>query len=223
MNDFPIRREVGHLRIGIIACDIFKKEIEMLIDGDDKIVHKEYLEFALHDHPEELKATIIEKVNSLVGKVDSVFLGYAVCQSLKGIANEMPIPTVMMDADDCIGAFLTPSEYALEKEKCPGTWFNSPRWAELGVEGANKEMHLDCLKEQGYDPLYFLKMMFDGYERCLFIDTGVGEREKWEMLSREFAEQLELRHECRGCDLRVLEKCLADAKKMANNREGSDA
>jgi hypothetical protein len=203
------------VRIGIIACDIFQKELDLLIGDDPDVVHKEYLEFALHDHPEDLKAKIMDKVNALQGKVDAVFLGYAVCQSLKGIVAELPIPAVMLDADDCIGVFLTPTEYAKEKEKCPGTWFNSPRWAELGIEGANKELHLDCLKNQGYEPMYFLKLMFDGYERCLFIDTGVPEREKWESLSKEFADQLDLRHECRTCDLRMLEKGLEDAKSRA--------
>lgn len=200
------------MKIAIIACDIFQKEIDLLVENDPDVVHKEYLEFALHDNPDILRIRILEKVHALVGKVDAVFLGYAVCQSLKGISNELPIPTVMLDADDCIGVFLTPLEYADEKSKCPGTWFNSPRWAELGIEGAQKELHLDCLIDQGYEPMYFLKLMFDGYERCLFLDTGVPDREKWESLSKEFAMQLELRHECRCCDLRMLERGLADTK-----------
>ena len=203
------------LRIAVIACDIFQKELDLLIGDDPEVVHKEYLEFALHDHPDDLKAKILEKVGALEGKVDVVFLGYAVCQSLKGIVNELPIPAVMLDADDCIGVFLTPLEYANEKEKCPGTWFNSPRWAELGIEGANKELHLDCLKDQGYEPMYFLKLMFEGYERCLFLDTGVPEPEKWESLSKDFACQLHLRHECRKCDLRMLEKGLDEARTKA--------
>ncbi len=203
------------LRIAVIACDIFQKELDPLIKKDPEVVSVEYLEFALHDHPEELKSKIIEKVNALVGKVDAVFLGYAVCQSLKGIVDILPIPSVMLDADDCIGVFLTPAEYAAEKEKCPGTWFNSPRWAELGVEGANKELHLDCLKDQGFEPMHFLKIMFEGYERCLFLDTGVPEREKWESLSKEFADQLELRHECRYCGLGLLEKGIQEAKLKA--------
>lgn len=217
LQDNEDKSEVGSLKIAIIACDIFQKELDMLVNNDPHVVHKEYLEFALHDHPEELKARIIEKVNALIGKVDAIFLGYAVCQSLKGIVNEIPIPSAMLDADDCISVFLTPSEYAKEKEKCPGTWFNSPKWAELGIEGANKEMHLDCLKDQGFEPIYFLKLMFEGYERCLFIDTGVPDRERWELLSKQFADQLELRHECCSCDLRMLEQGLANAKMKASN------
>ena len=72
------------MRIGIIACDIWKREIDAVVGDDPSIVHKEYLEFALHVDSAKLKATVIEKVNSLEGKVDAVFLGYATCQSLKG-------------------------------------------------------------------------------------------------------------------------------------------
>ena len=157
------------MRIAVIACDIFQKELDLLIGDDPEVVHKEYLEFALHDHPDDLKAKILEKVGALEGKVDVVFLGYAVCQSLKGIVNELPIPAVMLDADDCIGVFL----------------------------------------------MYFLKLMFEGYERCLFLDTGVPEPEKWESLSKDFACQLHLRHECRKCDLRMLEKGLDEARTKA--------
>jgi len=217
-------KDNGNLRIGIVACEILKREIELMTKEDPEIVHREYLEFALHIDSAFLKATVKDKVNSLKGKVDAVFLGYAICQSLRDVTKEVEVPTAMLESDDCIGTFITPAEYEREKRKCTGTWFSSPGWAELGVEGAVKELHLDSMKDQGYDPMYFLKMLFEGYSRCLYIHTGVENEEQYRTKSEGFAKSLNLRHECRSCDLRVLEKALAQAKELARSaRTSGDA
>ena len=205
----------GRLRVGIVACEILKREIEIMTKDDPDIVHREYLEFALHVDSADLKAKVREKVNSLKGKVDAVFLGYAICQSLRDITKELEVPTAMIEADDCIGAFLTPVEYEKEKRKCTGTWFSSPGWAELGIEGAVKELHLDCMKDQGYDSMYFMRMLFTGYSRCLYVYTGVEDEQQHVVKSEHFARELNLRHEYRTCDMRVLEGALVKAKDLA--------
>lgn len=203
------------MRIGIIACDIWKREIDAVVGNDPDIVHKEYLEFALHVDSAKLKSTVIERVNSLEGKVDAVFLGYAICQSLKGVKEELRVPTVMLDADDCIGALLSPLRYAEEKRKVTGTWFNTSGWAEMGLKGVIKELRLDSAIAQGYEPMYFVKILFEGYSRCLYIDTGVAEGEHFQGLSEEFSQQLGLRHECTSCGLEALIKAWEDTKALA--------
>ena len=45
---------MSSVRVGIVACEIFKHEMEMLTEGDPDIVFKEYLEFGLHIYPEDL-------------------------------------------------------------------------------------------------------------------------------------------------------------------------
>lgn len=206
------------IRIGIVACDILKREIDKITLDDPDIVHKEYLEFGLHTYPEKLKFTVMDKVNSLEGKVDAVFLGYAICQSLKGVINELRVPAVMLEGDDCIATFLTPMGYAEEKRKCTGTWFNTPGWADLGIKGCIKELHLDSAMDQGYEPMYFMRMMFTGYSRCLFIDTGVEDKEHYESLSKDFAREMELRHESRDCSLDLLVEALESAKRLAREK-----
>lgn len=207
------------IRIGIVACDILKREIDKITLNDPDIVHKEYLEFGLHTYPEKLKFTVMDKVNALEGKVDAVFLGYAICQSLKGVTTELRVPAVMLEGDDCIATFLTPMGYAEEKRKCTGTWFNSPGWAELGIEGCIKELHLDSAMDQGYEPMYFMRMMFTGYSRCLFIDTGVDDKEHYETLSKDFAREMELGHESRECSLDLLVEALESTKRLARAKK----
>lgn len=54
--------------MAIIACEIFKPELEKLTEGWDDVVHKEYLEFALHTDADKLRATVLDKVSTLEGR-----------------------------------------------------------------------------------------------------------------------------------------------------------
>jgi len=204
------------MRIGLIACDILEPEFELLLKDDPDFVHKEYVEFALHAYPDEMREKLLEKVNALKGEVDAVLLGYAVCQSLGGFTEAVDIPTVMFDGDDCICVLLGANEYTREKKICAGTWFSSPGWAREGMDGIVKELHLDSV--EGVDPMFFMDMMFDSYERCLYIDTGVKD-EKGEYLakSKDFADQLRLRHDERKCGLSALENAIKKVKVLAAN------
>lgn len=203
------------MRIGIVACEVLKNEIESLVENDPDIVHKDYLEFALHVYSEDMRRTIVEKVDQLEGMVDAVLIGYAVCQSLDGLDREVKVPSIMLEGDDCISVLLGPTQYAGAKAECTGTWFSSPGWAELGMSGVIKELHLDSMLEEGFGPEYFLDIIFDAYKRCLYIDTGVGDRESLERLSFDFARQLRLPHESRCGTLENLDKALRRTKELA--------
>jgi len=203
------------MKLGIVACDVLKEEIEYLTKDDPDFVYREYLEFALHAYPEDMKAKIIERVNLLKGQVDAVFLGYAVCQSLQGVTKEFNVPAVMLPGADCIDALLTTDEYDAEKKICAGTWFSSPGWAKEGVAGLIKELHLDSV--EGVDPQFFLDLMFDSYERCLFIDPGIGNTEEYKRKSEEVAKTLKLKHDCRVCNLKALENAIMETKKLVKN------
>jgi hypothetical protein len=212
-------------QIGVVACETFKREIEHLLEGqDDDVAFKEYLEFGLHEHPEELKRAVVEKVNSLKGKVDAVFLGYGICQSLKGITSKMEVPTVMLEEDDCVGVLITSGEYEKERKKCAGTWYATPFFCEKGESWFDKKLSKElgeeqamALEAQGYDTMWFLHQLFDGYSRALFIDTRVGDREYFETLSKKFAGKLNLKHECRDGTLDVLKEGLRRTRELANN------
>ena len=205
------------MRIGLVACDIFEPEFELLIKDDPDFVHKDYVEFALHAYPDDMRAELLKRVNALKGKVDAVLLGYAQCQSLGGFTETVDVPTVMFEGDDCICVFLGAKEYTKEKKICTGTWFSSPGWAREGTNGLIKEMHLDSV--EGMDPMIFMDMLFESYERCLYIDTGVKSCDcDYLAKSKEFAEALRLRHDERKCDLSALENMIAKVKELASKQ-----
>jgi hypothetical protein len=202
-------------RIGVIACDALRDEIELLLRSLHGIVYKEYVDFGHHLNPPEMRRILVEKVNALEGRADAVFLGYAVCQSLQGLPDEVNVPTVMLECEDCIAALLGPDRYSREKHCGQITWFYPSGWAKYGMEGVVQLFHLDSAREQGYEPTYFLKLMFDGFKRCLFIDTGAGDMQKCECNSRRFAKTLDLRHESTIGTLAHLSAALAQTREIA--------
>ncbi len=207
------------MRVGIVACDILKHEIEALTAGDEDIVHREYLEFALHVYPEEMREKVMEAVNRLEGKVDAVLIGYATCQSLGSLDKMVRVPSVMLEGDDCISVLMGPRPYAEAKAECTGTWFSSPGWAQQGMDAVIKELHLDSMVEEGYSPEFFLGIIFDAYKRCLFIDTGVGDKDELVRMSLDFAQQLKLPHTCTVGTLDNIRAALRRVKHLA--REAS--
>jgi hypothetical protein len=207
------------MKIGIIACESFKKELDFLTQNNPNIVYKEYLEFGLHGYPQDLKRTVVEKVNSLQGKVDAVLLGYGICNSLREITGELKVPTVRLDGDDCIGVILTSSEYEKERKKCAGTFYMTPYFAErgLGLEEMKSEFaeKIPNYEELGIDLKWYLDRMFDGYSRVLYVDDGLGDSERLITLSKQTANELNLDHQCRMGTLSVLIDGLARVYELA--------
>lgn len=204
------------MKLGIVACDILKHEIESLVADDPDFVRKEYLEYSIHVFPEEMKAKILEAIDKVKGDVDGILLGYAVCQALENFTDELDVPTVMLEGADCIEVVLGFDEYEREKKICPGTWFSTPGWAENGKAGLIKEMHLDAMMDEGFPPEMFLDIIFDAYSRCLYIDTGVGNNDYYVDLSEKFAEELGFTHECRVGNIDNIERAIAKLKKLFN-------
>ncbi|HEY3420003.1 MAG TPA: DUF1638 domain-containing protein [Methanomassiliicoccales archaeon] len=203
------------MRIGVIACDMLRKEFEILVKDDPDIVHVEYLDFSLHADPKMLKSTIEEKVNALEGKVDAVLLGYGMCKGLKNIEKRLSLPTVMLEGDDCVDILLPPEEYAKELKKCAGTWFAIPAIAERHEEYINKTLNLDSYDNEEYDANFILNMVFENYSRCLFIDTGVEGRKECKQKSIEFAQSHNLRHDTRCGSIVGIYLGLEKAKTLA--------
>jgi hypothetical protein len=206
------------MRIGIVSCETFERGLEPLVKDDPDIVHKEYLEFGLHEYPEELKKVVIEKVNALEGKVDAVLLGYGICNSLKDVTKDLKVPTIQLVGDDCIGVLITPDEYEKERKKCAGTMYHTPYFALMGREWFEKKMRVQMpnYEELGIDLDWYLSKMFDGYSRVLFIDDHLEDVDKYLALSRQFAIELKLRHECRSGTMELLQQGLTSTKELAS-------
>ena len=211
------------MRIGVIACETFHRDLDYIIGEDTDIIYKEYLEFGLHEWPENLKKAVIDKVNGLEGKVDAILLGYGICNSLKDVTKLMRVPTAQLVGDDCIGVMLTQEEYDRERKKCAGTMYHTPYFAEMNKEWFEKKLRMELpnYEELGISVDWFLEKMFEGYSRVLFIDDGLGGIEGSMELSRRFAADLKLKHECRNGTLAMLRDGLARTRELARAAEES--
>jgi hypothetical protein len=203
------------MRIGVVACDMMKLELDKLLSKIPGITEIIYLEAALHCRPKKMKETILENMVSIKERVDVIFLGYGYCQSLKGIEEEIDIPVVMPQMDDCLQIFMTPQKYGEEIRKEVGTWFMTPGWAEVGVEMIIKENNLDRVVKYGKDPLEMAKRLFTHYRRVLYIDTGVGNDEYYIGKANEFCDIFTLTLEKTTGSSAVLEEYLEIAQKIA--------
>ena len=204
------------MRIGVIACDMIRRELDRLIAEDPDITEVVYLEAALHVYPEKMKAAILEQVEMLGEQVDAIFLGYGYCQSLKGIEALTSVPVVLPQYDDCISILLTPERYAAELKAEVGTWFMTPGWAEVGAEMVIKELKLDRAIRYGKDPMALAKRLFTHYRRGLFVDTGVGDPEEFASYARQFCDDFDLHYEeSTAADSGILAEELARCKRLA--------
>jgi hypothetical protein len=205
------------MRIAILGCDAIKEEIEKVTKDDPDIVYREYLDFGLHINTEELERKIRERLEEMEGMYDAVFLGYGHCQTLKGLPAKVKVPIVMLEYEDCIAAMLPGDEYHREKKSGGITWFYPSGWARNGPEGLVKLFKLDSMESEGYEPVYFMKLMFDGFTRVLFIDTGAGDIEGSERKSQRLACMLCMKHDRREGTIDAIREAVVRTKELARS------
>ena len=90
-----------------------------------------------------MRQTLIDEVNRMADRVDAVFLGYGICQSLEGIEEDCDILVMLPTADDCISLMMGSDTYAEEVKKEVGTWFMTPGWAKVGIDMVIRELRLE--------------------------------------------------------------------------------
>jgi hypothetical protein len=207
------------MKIGVVACEIMRHELEHLLPSFPEVSDVIFLEAALHCSLDRMRATVLEKMRSLQDSVDVIFLGYGFCRSMRGIEDEMEIPVVMPQMDDCIQILMTPQKYATEIRKEVGTWFMSPGWAEIGADMVIKELKLDRAVRYGKDPLEMAKRLFVTYRRGLCLDTGVGDHERFMAQAKQFCELFQLAMEKTEGTLDILRQHLQIAREVGRRQE----
>ena len=199
------------MRIGIIACDILKLELEKILDELNWSPPAVFLDAAQHVDPQSMRTELIKQINAMAAQVDAVLLGYGTCQSLEGIEDACDVQVILPKADDCISLLLGPEQYALERQKEAGTWFMTPGWAEVGADMVIKELHLDRVKKYGKDPMEMARRLFADYRRGLFIDTGVGDKAAVAAKAGKFCVDFNLTLEETTSDCDLLRQCVLQA------------
>lgn len=200
------------MRIGIIACDILKLELERILAEMGWTPEVIFLDAALHVRPKAMRETLVEEINRMADRVDAVFLGYGICQSLEGIEADCDIPVMLPTADDCIALMMGSDTYAQEVKKEVGTWFMTPGWAKVGIDMVIRELRLERVVKYGKDPREMARRIFTHYRRGLLVDTGVGDEKEVLADAENFCREFSLTLERTQGDCALLRKWVERAK-----------
>jgi hypothetical protein len=199
---------MSHLRLHLISCRVFERELEVLASSAKTELRIQYLEMALHEKPgAQLHAALQDAVNAVpADQFDAIGLGYGLCnRGLVGL-HARTLPVAVPRAHDCLGILLGSSaRYLSELAQHPGTYFQSPGWIEqlpadrtlrplasgsANVFSAKKE---ELIARYGEENAQFLLEELANftkhYKRLAFIATPVIGADQHEARAGEIARQ----------------------------------
>ncbi len=145
----------------IIACSVFRNELEMLLSKGDIDFPVRYLDSMLHMWPDELHRRLPPLIKAEVDKGYKILLLYGDCNAYMN-EYELLSGVHRVRGLNCAQILLGPDQYRkLSHEK---TFFFLPEWTLRWREVFEKEMGLD--KHIGRD------LMHSMHRKFLYLDTG---------------------------------------------------
>ncbi|HET6496415.1 MAG TPA: DUF1638 domain-containing protein [Thermoleophilia bacterium] len=156
----------------IVACEVLRDEIERVNPG----LEIEFIDGALHDYPDRLRAALQEKIDATPGERE-ILLCCGRCSNgtvgLEARCHRLVVPA----ADDCISLLLgSRRRYLDEHRGCPGTFYYTRGWIDF-IDDPYKD-YLKIVPKYGEEKAAALaRMILANYTRIAVIDTGVVELE----------------------------------------------
>jgi hypothetical protein len=187
-------------KAALIACEVFRDEIQTLGSNADHIKTTRWLEIGLHDRPNEMCPVLQQAIDELDARkdIEVILLAYGLCGLGTTGLKARSYPLVLPRAHDCITVFLGSKEtYAERQQTCPGCYHYTPGWNRARrVPGPDR---LEMLREEWskqFDPeeAEFLidneKQMWSAYNTASFIDLGTPQSEQEAAYTQRCAESL---------------------------------
>jgi len=138
----------------LLACDVFKEEIEGFAAQGATWRTTRFLEMGLHDFPDNLRSELTSALQAIEEdpEIETVLLAYGRCgNGLVGLrAGRARL--VLPQAHDCLSILLGGrEEHDAALRETPGTYFYSPGWIRgKRVPGPDREDHLRELYRERY-------------------------------------------------------------------------
>jgi hypothetical protein len=165
------------VRLKIISCEIFFRELSYAVARTPNRVDIEFLPKGLHDIG---SAGMVQRVQDVLDKVDesqydAVAFGYGLCNNGLAGLKSRSIPVVIPRAHDCITLFLGSKERYLDYFNSHlGTYFKTSGWIERG-ETSGELSQLSIQRQIGMDKSYDELVEKYGEENAQYIyDTLYG-------------------------------------------------
>ncbi len=120
------------MNFSVIACTVFRHEIEQLAAECPHTLAIDYLELGEHAHPHTLRANLQSKIDA-IHAADAILLAYGLCGcATEGLAARK-IPLVLPRSHDCAGILLgSRKRFEAIFKDMPSTPFSSVGFIENG-------------------------------------------------------------------------------------------
>ncbi|MDR1082207.1 MAG: DUF1638 domain-containing protein [Deltaproteobacteria bacterium] len=184
-------------KLGIVACDVIRGEIEMALDGRD--IPMKVLEFALHEKPALMPAAVNAAVEELVDSLGCrrIALGYGLCSNgtvgVNCSAGDLTVPR----CHDCISMLLgSPARYMRLFAENPGTMWYTDGWIRNGADPLSFYEHRYAPRMGPKKAHKAMSLEIVNYTAFCLINNGVGDvpflrervRESAKFFGKEFRE-----------------------------------
>lgn len=180
LSDLETAREALQSRPALIACDVFKEELEARTDLPG-MCETVWLPMGLHDRPSDLKQKVQAEIDRVEANpaVTEILLLYALCGTGTAGLRSRRVPMVLPRAHDCIAFLLGSNDRHREIQRaCAGTYFYAPGWIrERRVPGPDRESWIRGEYAERFDGDVIDELVeadreaFAHYEKALFIRT----------------------------------------------------
>lgn len=190
-------------RIGLIACEIFFREIAYYAARGPQVIDAVFLPKGLHDlGGDKMRETIQAEIDKMQEKDYSrIILGYALCNNgIAGLTGRR-FSLIAPKAHDCIAVFMgSRKRYQDYFFANTGTYFHTPGWLERGTpEGKYFDSQLgprqsldDFIVKYGEENGRYLHQILDpekNYHKILYITLPLSGLPDYRDLSRETAKE----------------------------------
>lgn len=205
------------MRLKIIACKVFYREISLLTANSKNIIDVTYIRQGLHDNPKKLKdilqgeitkidkgADIYSHFSEIHSDFDAILLAYGLCSNSTAGIQSKKYPIVIPRAHDCITLLLGSKEKYKElfDANHGGIYWYSCGWIENSSMPGKKRLdtfYEKYLKKYGEKKAKYLleaeKSWHAGYNMAAFINWKGIISEEYEKYAKECAEYLNWRYE----------------------------
>jgi len=212
------------VRLIVIACEIFYRELCLVVARSPNTVDVVFLPKGLHDiGQEKMSARIADAVAQVdVSRYEAICLGYALCNNGIVGLTAPEIPLVVPRAHDCITLFLGSHRRYLEYFNAnPGVYFQTPGWIERGEDLSQhgpdsivRKMGLlqsyeEWVAKYGEENARYLQEQLGeltrNYGKLAYIRTHTGCDDQFEEIARQKAAQRGWKFEVLEGDLRLIQ------------------
>jgi hypothetical protein len=182
------------MRLKLISCEVFTREIEHLIPLSPHAIEAETLTMGLHDLGASMRPHLQQSIDAADGQgFDAILLGYALCgrgtEGLRAGKTQLVLPRV----HDCIGLLMGSRQaYQAYFDAHPGVYYRSPGWTEFQSPGqtalepahtsanhllAERRTRASFIAQYGEENGNYLFEQFNAFRRnysgLTYISTGV--------------------------------------------------